>query len=566
MSNKFISQYTASGSILSFIFTFEVVQGRSVNVYSTLSGNNADEDADLLPTNSYTVIFDNPVSPTSTGRVLFNVAPSANTIITIAPDGKTNVTVNFSNTTPLNQDNLNKAYNQQSSTIDQDSENFLSSSLRYNINENEANINYNNKLPPLADKSFWRRGGNNIIAQDYALFVNEVEKDVSNKVSSQVNAGAINTNIAAELAGNAINTPVSGDILKVDASGNVVVDKTITNVVSGLASAHWSKKWAVSDVPINDDFGNTGFSSKYYSGLSGIAATSTSGLIDELFIYDTVSTTSKIDLIEYQAQPTTLPNKPWIDVLENSFTLYIDGKLILSPSAYTGGGGATGSTYSYTVTIKENPTLADPSYLTISPSVPSSTQITVSRGVAQGDSSTMFATGANYKPTSIDSKILNRDGSNYISGNVNSRIADRDLVNAAVSLPFLSLLTTVLFPVGSVLIRPTSPATDGFFGTWVQLATGSTIVTGGTHLAVTGNTSIIDALTASTAEHVLTIPQMPAHSHDITGTFLNVANSPGTAVLAQTSSSNTNPTGGGLGHSHILDIKAIQLIHWERTA
>lgn len=450
MSNKFISQYTASGSILSFIFTFEVVQGRSVNVYGTLSGNAADEDVDLLPTNSYTVVFDNPVASISTGRVLFNVAPSANTIITITPDGKTDVTVNFSNTTPLNQDNLNKAYNQQSSTIEQDSENFLSSSLRYNINENEANINYDNKLPPLADKSFWRRDAGNIIAQDYNLFVSEVESDVSNKVSSQVNAGAINTNIAAELAGNATNTPVSGDILKVDASGNVVVDKTLTNVVSGLASAHWSKEWAVSGVQINDEFGNTGFSSKYYSNLSGIAATSTSGLIDELFIYDTVSTTSKIDLIEYQAQP----NKPWINVLENSFTLYIDGKLILSPSAYTGGGGATGSAYSYTVTIKENPTLADPSYLTISPSVPSSTQITVSRGVAQGNSSTMFATGANYKPTSIDSKIANRDLSN-------------------VNITDYPIADFKLLPVNYIMKTSTYTAVSGDFIMCDTLTTGS---------------------------------------------------------------------------------------------
>ena len=457
MSNKFISQYTADGTITSFIFDFVIVQGRSINAYGTLSGSSANEDIDLLPTNSYIVIVDNPMASSSTGHVLFNIAPLAGTIITITPDSKTDVTVNFSNTTSLNQNNLNKAYNQQSSTIEQDSENFLSSSLRYNINENEANINYDNKLPPLADKSFWRRDGGNIIAQDYDLFVNEVEKDVSDEVSSQVNAGAINTNIAAELAGNAINTPVSGDILKVDANGNVVVDKTITNVVSGLASAHWSKEWAVSDVQINDDFGNTGFSSKYYSNLSDIAATSTSGLIDELFIYDTVNTTSKINLIEYQAQP----NKPWIDVLDNSFTLYIDGKLILSPSAYTGGGGTTGSTYSYTVTIKANPTLADPSYLTISPSVPTSTQITVSRGVAQGDSSTMFATGANYKPSSIDSKIANRDLSNVpvasTTANGVSRVATQSIVNNGTNTEDIvapstlrALLLKIIEPVGQV--------------------------------------------------------------------------------------------------------------------
>lgn len=410
--NKFVSQYTANGTLTEFAFTFDIVQGRSVNVYKTLSGNNADEDNDLVATNTYTVVLTNPNADLSKGSVIFNTAPENGSIITITPDEKTDVTVSFSNTTPLNQNNLNKAYNQQSSTISQDSENFKVSSLRYNINENEANINYNNKLTPLSDKGFWRREGNDIISQDFNSFVDEVSEEVAGSVKEQVNASASNTNITSKLASNPINTPVSGDILKVDNAGQVIVDKTLTNVVSALSGSHWSKKWAISDSQVFDDYGNTGFSAKYYSSLANVAATSTSGIIDELYVYDTVNTTSKIDLIEYR----TNPNEPWYDVLENSFTVYIDGKMVQSPTAYSESGGTSGGTYSYTVDIKENPTLASPSSITITPAVPINTQILISRGVAQGNSSTMFATGSNYKTSSPDSKIANRDLTNVDIG------------------------------------------------------------------------------------------------------------------------------------------------------
>ncbi len=414
--NKFISQYTANGTLKEFAFTFDIVQGRSVNVYMTLPSNSANEDNDLLSINSYIVELTNPSAELSKGNVVFNVAPVNGSIITITPDNKTNVTVSFSNTTPLNQDNLNKAYNQQSSTISQDSENFKVSSLRYNINENEANISYNNKLKPLSDKGFWRREGSDIISQDFTSFVEEVSEEVAGNVKEQVNASASNTNLTSELASNAINTPVSGDIFKVDNNGQVIVDKTLSNVVSSLAGAHWAKEWATSELQINDDYGNNGFSSKYYAALANIASTATSGLIDELYVYEPTAT-SKIDLIEYNSNP----NEPWIDVLENSFTVYIDGKMIQSPSAYSESGGVTGGTYSYTVDIKQNPTLVSPSSITITPDVPANTQILISRGVAQGNSSTMLSTGSNYKTNSINSRIANRDLSNVSDASINSK-------------------------------------------------------------------------------------------------------------------------------------------------
>ena len=414
--NKFISQYTANGTLKEFAFTFDIVQGRSVNVYITLPNNSANEDNDLLAINSYIVELTNPNAELSKGNVVFNFAPVNGSIITITPDNNTNVTVSFSNTTPLNQDNLNKAYNQQSSTISQDSENFKVSSLRYNINENEANISYNNKLKPLSDKGFWRREGSNIISQDFTSFVEEVSEEVAGSVKNQVNASASNTNLTSELASNAINTPVSGDIFKVDNDGQIIVDKTLSNVISSLAGAYWAKEWATSELQINDDYGNNGFSSKYYAALANIASTATSGLIDELYVYEPTAT-SKIDLIEYNSNP----NEPWVDVLDNSFTVYIDGKMIQSPSAYSENGGSTGGTYSYTVDIKQNPTLVSPSSITITPSVPANTQILISRGVAQGDSSTMFATGSNYKTDSLDSKIANRDLSNVSDASINSK-------------------------------------------------------------------------------------------------------------------------------------------------
>lgn len=460
--NKFISQYTANGSITDFAFTFDIVQGRSVNVYKTLSGSSANEDNDLVATNTYIVALTTPSSELSKGNVIFNVAPENGSIITITPDEKTDVTVSFSNTTPLNQDNLNKAYNQQSSTISQDSENFKVSSLRYNINENKANINYNNKLKPLSDKGFWRREGNNIISQNFISFVEEVSEEVAGSVKNKVNASASNTNLTSKLASNAINTPVSGNIFKVDNDGQVIVDKTLSNVVSSLAGAYWAKEWATSELKVNDDYGNNGFSSKYYATLANIASTATSGLIDELSVYEPTAT-SKIDLIEYNSNP----NEPWIDVLENSFTVYIDGKMIQSPSAYSENGGSTGGTYSYTVDIKQNPTLVSPSSITITPSVPANTQILISRGVAQGDSSTMFATGSNYKTASANSLIANRDLSNVaigsypVSSDISvgvSKIATQPIVNAGINnsdtvVPstLRSLLLKIVEPVGTII-------------------------------------------------------------------------------------------------------------------
>lgn len=178
--NKFISQYTADGFLTEFAFNFNIVQDRSVNVYITPYGEKSDEDKNIVNPNNYVVKLNKPQDELSNGYVVFNQAPNKNDIITITPDDSTDITIKFSNTTALDQNNLNKAYNQQSSTISLDFENFKTSSIRYNINENESNINYDNKVPPLLDGSFWRREKDKIIAQSYDNFILEVSNSITN--------------------------------------------------------------------------------------------------------------------------------------------------------------------------------------------------------------------------------------------------------------------------------------------------------------------------------------------------------------------------------------------------
>lgn len=564
--NKFISQYTANGTLKEFAFTFDIVQGRSVNVYITLPSNSADEDNDLLSINSYTVELTNPNAELSKGNVVFNVAPANGSIITITPDNNANVTVSFSNTTPLNQDNLNKAYNQQSSTISQDSENFKVSSLRYNINENEANISYNNKLKPLSDKGFWRREGSNIISQNFTSFVEEVSEEVAEGVKEQVNASASNTNLTAEISSSPINTPVSGDILKVDNDGQIIVDKTLSNVVSSLAGAYWAKEWATSELQINDDYGNNGFSSKYYAALANIASTATSGLIDELYVYEPTPT-SKIDLIEYNSNP----NEPWVDVSQNSFTVYIDGKMIQSPSAYSENGGSTGGTYSYTVDIKQNPTLVSPSSITITPSVPANTQILISRGVAQGDSTTMFATGSNYKTNSLDSKILNRDGSNLDITSATSKVLNRNLSN--IENDGIKNILDILKPIGSteMMLGNINPPLQGVLGvSWQVIDSGQALMTGTTSTVGTiSGDNLLD--TGSTNGHVLSIAEMASHTHPVYahnsgGGVLTKNNNNGSSTNANAGSEPSGSTGGNQPHLHILNVKNIKVLLWKRVS
>jgi microcystin-dependent protein len=423
----FITQEIGNGSTKEFSFSFKIPKGGLVNVYKTLAGNEPDETSDLLPTTDYNLVYTDVTTDFTDGKIVFNTAPANGDYITITPLSSGDTDIDFTAQNELSADNLNLALARHTTPINYSFSLYDERSVRYAINVKQDKVNtYNTLLPPLEDLAFWRRSGSKLISQDYSSFVAEVESAVSDSVKSQVNASATNTDISAALAGNAINTPINGSTYKVDDNFNVIVDKTISNEYSALAGATWAKDWATSTTQINDDYGNSGFSSKYYSDLSRLASTSTSGLIDELYVYDTTNTTTKVDLINHTS------NEAWINVLENSFTVYIDGKMVQAPTAYSESGGATGGAYSYTVTIEDNPTVSNPSYITISPAVPASTQILVSRGEAQGDSTTMFITGSNFKEDAADSKIADRNLKNVQFTN-DSTVAKKDLSNVTLA-------------------------------------------------------------------------------------------------------------------------------------
>jgi hypothetical protein len=405
MSNTFVNQYDGNGSLKDFQFTFNIVQGRSVTVYVTSQNAQADEATDKQPTSSYSVALTDPNAEKSTGTVTFNTAPANLSKVTLTPDRATDVTVHFSNTTPLNQDDLNKAYDQQSLTIATTRDYNVDSNIRYNINENLALVNYKNTVRPLADKAFWRRLGGQIVSQDYQAFIVEVSKDINEIISSYVNASKDNTVLTTGLVGADIGVAVGGNIMEINQDGQVVIEETISGYYSAKAGAHWCSQWAQSTELVTDDYGTTpGHSSHYWAMYSETAAGAASGLIDAIFIKDTVNPVTQIDLIDYST------NEPWINVLENSFSLAIDGILINEPTAYSPPGTGTPSV-SYTVTIKENPTLSEPSYITLSAPQAAGTEMQVRRGEAQGENSTMFKTGSNFTPVA-SSLIASRDLSN----------------------------------------------------------------------------------------------------------------------------------------------------------
>jgi hypothetical protein len=264
MSNPFKNQYTADGIGTDFVYSFAVPINRAVLVYETLAANQADEDADLVSDTLYTIIPDNPSSATSTGIVRFNTAPADQSIITITPDQATLVTYVFSNTAPFNTDNLNGSFEQEAQTNGYNLQNFLENSIRYNVNENDADVNYDNKVSPLTDKGFWRRIGAEIISQDYDEFLEEILEDLGSQIANQTNASADNLNLSNEVASNNQGVPYSGQPKRVDAMGNIILDPVI-NGFSAKAGALWSQAWAESDNIINDDYGNSGRSAKYWA-------------------------------------------------------------------------------------------------------------------------------------------------------------------------------------------------------------------------------------------------------------------------------------------------------------
>ena len=175
-----IQQFTADGIITEFSFTFEVAKGGLVNVYNTLSGNTASEEEDIVSTSDYSLVYTSTTDDVTTGKVVFNTAPSSGNIITITPVLYANTGIDFTSQSQLTSGNLNLAFARNVQPLNYNFGLYDSRVVRYNINVNQSDISgYSTLLPALDDGAFWRRSGKSMIAQGYSDFVTEVTDSIT---------------------------------------------------------------------------------------------------------------------------------------------------------------------------------------------------------------------------------------------------------------------------------------------------------------------------------------------------------------------------------------------------
>jgi hypothetical protein len=133
----------------------------------------------------------------------------------------------------------------------------------------------------------------------------------------------------------------------------------------------------------------------------------------------------------------------------------------------------------------------------------------------------------------------------------------------------LHVLETI-YPVGSIYTNAgvaTNPGTLLGFGTWSAFGAGRVIV--GVDSTDTDFDAVRETGGAKTDSHVLTIAELPSHTHPIQ--VFNESGSPDGDVGGDSSSSslgttNTQATGGGSAHSHDIVQPYITAYMWRRTA
>lgn len=121
------------------------------------------------------------------------------------------------------------------------------------------------------------------------------------------------------------------------------------------------------------------------------------------------------------------------------------------------------------------------------------------------------------------------------------------------------------FPVGSIFIAAvsTNPATLLGYGTWSAFAAGRVLV------GIDAGQAEFDTLeeTGGAKTHMLSVAEMPAHTHDMGQLSLNSA-SGGTELLAegvqQTGAVATDTAGGGGAHNNLQPYVVVHI--WKRTA
>lgn len=119
-----------------------------------------------------------------------------------------------------------------------------------------------------------------------------------------------------------------------------------------------------------------------------------------------------------------------------------------------------------------------------------------------------------------------------------------------------------LYPVGSVYTSTvaTNPNTLFGFGTWTAFAAGRVLVGVGT-----SDQAFAAAATGGESNHVLTTPEIPAHTHKYTAvnTFQITPTGAGQAYGANTNQ-DTGSTGGGGAHNNLQPYVVVYM--WNRTA
>ena len=148
-------------------------------------------------------------------------------------------------------------------------------------------------------------------------------------------------------------------------------------------------------------------------------------------------------------------------------------------------------------------------------------------------------------------QMLSRSGTNLQPG-----------VSAYLVNQMKTNLVNMLYPVGTIYMSMASTNPSSLFGgTWVQTATGRTLV------GVDSSDYDFNASKKSGGEktHILTVNEMPSHSHSMpSGLAFVGSGSNGSGLINGGSDQRIQPTGGGAAHNNMQPY--ITTYIWQRTA
>ena len=170
---------------------------------------------------------------------------------------------------------------------------------------------------------------------------------------------------------------------------------------------------------------------------------------------------------------------------------------------------------------------------------------------------------ASYFPNVTGNVTATQAELNIMDG-CNSTTAELNLLQGKTSLTSLS----DVYPVGSIYINATNasnPSSYFGFGTWVAFGTGRVMV--GLDSGDADFNTAEETGGSKTDSHVLTINEIPAHTHNYDKPNLSAAFTDGTSTRYQnTTSTATTSTGGGAAHTHDIVQPYIVVYMWKRTA